>query len=147
MITLREITRDNYVTCLNLKVSKEQESFVAPNTWSLAQSKYETECIPLAIYKDDEMVGFLLYCIADFDNNYWIYRLMIDEKYQRKGYAYQAMLKLLEIITADKNHNKIYIDHHPDNIEANKLYSKLGFKKTDEFAKVDDFNIFMRYDY
>ena len=41
MILLREITRDNYMDCLRLKVKPEQLSFVASNAVSLAQSKYE----------------------------------------------------------------------------------------------------------
>ena len=141
MVTLQEITRENYKTCLNLNVSKG----VAPNTWSLAQSKYETECIPLAIYNDDVMVGFLMYCISPEDNEYWIYRLMVDEKYQRKGYAYEAMQQLLEIITADKTHSKIYLDTGHDNIEALNLYEKLGFIRTDDYIEKDV--VFMRFDY
>ena len=141
MVSLREITRKNYKTCLNLHVSKG----VAPNTWSLAQSKYEPECIPLAIYNDDVMVGFLMYCIAPEDNEYWIYRLMIDEKYQRNGYAYEAMKQLLNIITADKSHNKIYIDTGHDNIEALNLYEKLGFVRTNDYIEKDC--VFLRFDY
>ena len=141
MVSLQEITRDNYIMCLNLSVSKG----VAPNTWSLAQSKYETECIPLAIYNDEIMVGFLMYCIAPEDGEYWLYRLMIDEKYQRHGYAYEAMQALLRIITADKTHNKIYLDTGHDNIEAINLYEKLGFIRTDDYIEKDI--VFMRFDY
>ena len=141
MVTLQEITRDNYKECLNLNVKKG----VAPNTWSLAQSKYETECNPLAIYNDDVMVGFLMYCISPEDNEYWIYRLMVDEKYQRQGYAYEAMKKLLKVITTDKTRNKIYLDTGDDNVEALNLYQKLGFIKTDDY--IEKSVIFMRYDY
>ena len=47
MITLREITRENYIACLLLKVKTEQENFVATNAISLAKAKYEPECIPI----------------------------------------------------------------------------------------------------
>ena len=145
MIKLKEITRTNYITCCNLKVSKEQENFVAPNVWSLAKSKYEPECIPLAIYKNDDMVGFIMYCIDVDDGHYWIYRMMIDERYQRKGYAYEAMRQLINIITADKAHDRIYIDCVQKNIEAQNLYAKLGFVRTDDYIEKDC--VFMRFDY
>ena len=141
MVTLQEITRENYQLCINLKADKG----VAPNVYSLAQSKYEPECIPLAIYNDDVMVGFLMYCISAEESEYWVYRLMIDEKYQRRGYAYEAMQILLKIITTDKTHNKIYIDTGHDNIAALNLYEKLGFIRTDEWVEKDC--VFMRFDY
>jgi len=144
MIELKEITRENYRACCNLKVKKKQEKFVASNTWSLAQSKYQPECIPLAIYNNNDMVGFLMYCIDADDGQYWIYRLMIDRRYQRKGYAYEAMKQLLQMITADKTRSKIYIDCKHKNIEAQKLYGKLGFTRTDE---IDDQEVYMRLDY
>jgi len=144
LVRLREITRDNYKNCCLMKVKKEQESFVATNSFSLAQSKYEPECIPLAIYNDEDMVGFLMYCIDVNDGNYWIYRLMIDENHQRQGYAYEAMTMLLRVIAADKSHDKVYIDCRHDNIAAQELYKKLGFKQTDEF---DEQEVYMRLDY
>ena len=144
MIELREITRENYRTCCNLKVRNDQLNLVAPNTFSLVQSKYEPECIPLAIYNNDEMVGFLMYCINAEVGQYWIYRLMIDECYQRKGYAHEAMRQLIQTITTDRTHNKIYIDTRHDNIVAQSLYEKLGFVRTDEF---DEQEVYMRLDY
>lgn len=145
MVNLREITRENYITCLRLKVKSEQESFVASNAISLAQSKYEPECIPLAIYDDEVMVGFTMYCVDTEVNTYYIYRLMIDEKYQSKGYGHESMKLLLKKIKADPNYNRIYIDCRPENIAAQRLYAELGFVPTDDINDGDD--IYMRYDY
>ena len=144
MVSLRDITKENWKKCCQLKVEKEQENFVATNAWSLAQSKFQPECIPLAIYHDEDMVGFLMYCIDADDGEYWVYPLMIDRQHQRRGYAFEAMKFLLNIITADKSHNKVYIDCRHDNLGAQILYEKLGFKRTDEF---DDQDVYMRLDY
>ena len=144
MIELREITRDNYKQCVNLRVSDNQQNFVASNVFSLTQAKYEPECIPLAIYTDDEMVGFVMYCVDIDDDNYWIYRLMIEEKHQRKGYAFDAMMQVIDIIKQDKTRHKIYIDCKHENIAAQELYAKLGFVRTDE---IDDLEVYMRLDY
>lgn len=144
MITLREITRDNYKECCQLTLKKEQQKLVAPNAFSLAQSKYEPENIPLAICHEEEMVGFLMYCINADVGAYWINRLMVDEKYQRRGYARKAMAELLKTITSDTAHGKVYIDTRHDNSAAQRLYEQLGFARTDEFG---DQEVYMRLDY
>ena len=102
MITLKEITKDNFWDCIELTVSKDQEDFVTSNAISIAQSKVQPECIPLAIYHHDIMVGFVMYCLDVDDNEYWIYRFMIDEKYQNMGYGTQALEQVIERIKEDK---------------------------------------------
>lgn len=127
MVSLKEITRENFWDCISLSVADFQVDFVTSNAVSIAQSKVQPECIPLAVYDDDIMVGFAMYCIDKDDGEYWIYRLMIDKKYQSKGYGTSAMQKLIDIIKKDKTHNKIFIGVHKDSMPAVKLYSSLGF--------------------
>ncbi len=40
MIELRTITRDDWETCIDLKVARHQAHFVASNLYSLAQSRF-----------------------------------------------------------------------------------------------------------
>ena len=127
MIKLKEINRDNFHPVLELAVFDEQNEYVASNCYSLAQAKAQSECVPLAIYSDDELVGFVMYCMDYEDNEYWIYRIMIDRKHQRKGYGKLAMLRVLEILQQDKEHSKVYLSFEPENLEAKKLYESLGF--------------------
>lgn len=144
MVYLKEITRDNYLECLKLKVRDDQRNFVASTAFSLAQSKFESQCIPVAIYNDGVMVGFLMYALDPDDNNYWIWRLMIDEKYQRKGYALEAMNKIISRITSDKSRNKILISFKESNTAAEALYKKVGFHHTGDII---DNEIVMQLDY
>ena len=76
MITLRPISKDNLWECLDLSVHPNQQQYVASNAISISQSKVQPECIPLAIYHDEMMVGFLMYCLDSEDDEYWIYRLL-----------------------------------------------------------------------
>ena len=62
MIEFREIDRHNFLDVIDLRVAEEQKSFVAPNVFSLAQAKAFPECICLAIYYFDVLVG--LRCTA-----------------------------------------------------------------------------------
>jgi diamine N-acetyltransferase len=127
MIEFREITKENFWKCVELSVSKVQTAFVTSNAISIAQSKVQPECIPLAVYDNDIMVGFLMYCIDEDDGEYWIYRMMVDEKYQSKGYGKQMLEKLLEFIKQDRTRNKIYLGVHKESITAVKLYKRFGF--------------------
>ncbi|MBU5426819.1 GNAT family N-acetyltransferase [Tissierella pigra] len=127
MLKLIDIDSENFWEITKLKVTKEQEEFVASNTFSIAQSKVQPECIPLAIYKDKTPIGFLMYCMDSIDNEYWIYRVMIDIKYQSKGYGRQAMELLVNRIKEDKEHHIIYISFEPENQWAKSMYESMGF--------------------
>ncbi len=136
MIKLEEVTKKNYLNCLSLKLSKEQQGLIASNAFSLAQAKFHPECSPYAIYKDSKMVGFLMHCIDEDDNNHWIWRLMIDTNHQGKGYAYQAMMMIIDKIKEDKTRDRILISFVPGNKAAEALYKKLGFVHTGRY--IDD---------
>ena len=132
MIKLREINRDNFHSVLELSVFDEQNDFVASNCYSLAQAKAQPECVPLAVCNDDELVGFVMYCLDYDDNEYWIYRIMIDKKHQKKGYGKLAMLRVLERLQQDDEHSKVYLSFKPENAGAENLYESLGFTPTGE---------------
>lgn len=128
MILFKEITKENFWDCIELTVAEDQADFVTSNSVSIAQSKIQPECIPLAVYDNDIMVGFIMYCIDEDDGEYWIYRMMIDKNHQSKGYGKEALKKLLEIIKKDKSYNKIYLGVHKESIYAVKLYKSFGFE-------------------
>ena len=132
-IQLIEINRDNWEQVIALKVHDEQNNFVASNLYSLVQAKYQPECKPLAIYDDCLLVGFLMYVIPTAEqNDYWIYRLMIDKNHQQKGYGKIAMQQVVDLIKQDKEYSKIYISFEPNNLVAKTLYERLGFVSTGE---------------
>ncbi|MEC1179537.1 GNAT family N-acetyltransferase [Metasolibacillus meyeri] len=128
MIQFKEIDRKNFWDVIDLNVAEEQKDFVASNLFSLAQAKAYPECICLAIYAEEVLVGFVMYCMDEDDHEYWIYRLMIDEKFQGKGYGKAAMEKLIVHIKKDVNHHVIYLSFEPENHLARRLYKKLGFE-------------------
>ena len=130
MLSLVEIDRHNYLSILDLSVSEAQRPFVASNTYSLAQAYVQPECVPLALYAESRPVGFAMYCIDESDREYWIYRLMIDQRHQGRGYGRAAMLLLLDRIRSemDEEHHWIYISFEPENEIAKALYESLGFQ-------------------
>ena len=127
MLKLIDIDSENFWEIIKLKVTKQQEEFVASNTFSIAQSKVQPECIPMAIYNDETPIDFLMYCMDSIDKEYWIYRIMIDIKYQSSGYGRKAMELLINRIKEDKEHHVIYISFEPENEWTKTLYESIGF--------------------
>ena len=129
MLRLVEIDRYNYLPVLDLRVSPEQESLVASNQYSLAQAYAQPECVPLALYAENRPVGFAMYALDEDDHQYWIYRLMIDQRYQGVGYGREAMTLLIDRIRglSDEEHTCIFISFEPENAIARALYESLGF--------------------
>ena len=129
MLHLVEIDRYNYLSVLDLSVSPEQKDFVATNQYSLAQAYAQPECVPFALYAENRPVGFAMYSLDKDDHQYWIYRLMIDQRYQGVGYGREAMGLLIDRIRglSDEDHNRIYISFEPENAVAKALYESLGF--------------------
>lgn len=132
-ITLRQITAENWEKAIQLKVSEDQQSFVASNLYSLAQVQYLTDFKAMGVYEEEEMVGFAMYGIDPDDGNYWIYRLMIDEKSQGKGFGKAALDEVLKDI---RNTNStavpfVVLGYEPNNHLAKKLYENAGFVETE----------------
>lgn len=125
-ISLREITQDNFSACMRLSVRKDQP-YVASNSYSVAESKIFPNWITNAIYYDEEMVGFMMYTKDYEENELYLCRFMIDQKYQGKGYGRAAMDKLKEIAMIDENIYKIALSTSPENENGIRFYEKFGF--------------------
>ena len=127
--TLREITESNFLECMRLRVRDDQR-FVASNVYSVAQSKIEPKYVPMAIYHEDTMVGFVMYQLNYQKKELYECRLMIDQQYQHMGYGKGALDVLKEIAVGDPGIEKIELSTKPDNTYGIKVYERFGFKDT-----------------
>lgn len=133
MLTLKPITKDNWEDAIQLKVKEEQKNFVASNLYSIAEVQFLDQFTACGIYAGNQMVGFAMYGIDSEDKNYWIYRLMIDERHQGKGYGSAAVKLVIEEI---KSMNTIgipliMIGYDKENEGARAAYKKAGFIETE----------------
>ena len=128
MLRLETVDRYNFRSLIDLSVAKEQEAFIVSNAYSLAQAGVQPECVPLGVYLDNRPVGFAMYCLDPDDRQYWIYRLMIDRRYQGKGYGREALRQLIALLKADPDCGSIYISFEPGNEPARRLYESMGFR-------------------
>ena len=92
------------------------------------------------IYLGEEMIGFALYGIDEDDHEYWIYRMMIDQKHQGKGYGKEAIKLVIDDIKMIKEdrHKTIILSYEPTNEHAKQVYEKVGFKEIDGLMISDE---------
>jgi diamine N-acetyltransferase len=127
-VTLKQITKENWEECIDLTVGVEQKKFIASNLYSIAQVQFLTNFEAFAIYHNDTMVGFTLFGLDEDDHNYWIYRIMVDEKYQGNGYGSAALDQIIRYLSEKPDCDLIYLGYHPENYGAERLYFSAGFK-------------------
>jgi diamine N-acetyltransferase len=126
-ISIKPITEANWEEAANLRVLPEQINFLTPNVYSIAESKFHPELVPCAIYAGATMVGFLMYFRDPRDDQYWLYRFMIDERYQGRGYGKRALLQLIEIIRTFPDAPELNVGYDLENHVAANLYKSVGF--------------------
>ena len=145
MVTLRKITLDNVGKIFLLKAD---EDLVATNPWSLAQAfAYVCEngtdkLLVRGIYFEETPVGFMMVdldakddCIDNNGERYFhLWRLMVDEKFQDKGYGRAAMEILIEELKSriHGDARALYTSTVPLSTVTPKFYGSFGFVVTGE---------------
>lgn len=148
-LSLRPISRENWLTCVRLRVAPEQERFVSDNAFSLAQAAYEDGHHPHGIYLGDEMVGFVLYHVGPHEPEMvrlgatepvrgWIYRLMVVPRHQGHGIGRRVMVEVIRRLRQEHGLLHIYIDRLADNDVSDRLYTSLGFRATGQIIHGQD---------
>ncbi|MDD0820647.1 N-acetyltransferase [Bacillus cereus] len=131
-VYLKAIDKKNWEEAITLSVTEEQQTFIASNLYSIAEVQFLDNFYANGIYLDEKMIGFTMFGIDPDDNNYWIYRLMIDEKFQGQGMGKQAIhLVIDEIRNNNANSSIIMIGYAPENLTAKFVYKKAGFIETE----------------
>ncbi len=150
MIELRKIDSDNVWKVIKLSVNIEQENFVATNTQSIIEAYTAITsggvALPFGIYEDDCLVGFVMFGYGTTgeesdpviaQNNYCIWRFMIDKKYQHQGIGKKALFVSLQYLESMPCGNADYcwLSYEPENVIAKKLYSSVGFHENGEMCE------------
>ena len=149
MIKLIEITNKNIWKVCALEPFDEQKDFVAENIQSLAEA-YATRnegnnALPLAVYNDDTLIGFVMIGKGTVGNedesdlikeNYSLWRLMIDKKYQGQGLAKQTIDAAMALIRTFPfgEAKKVWLSYEPENTRARTIYQKYGFVENGEMC-------------
>lgn len=136
-VGLREVTRDTVRTICDLKVSKEQEQFVASNSISIAEAHFSNEAWFRAVYADETPVGFVMLARVPREERarlgtHFLWRFMIDERYQGRGYGRKALESVMQHLKKESNANALHISCREGKGSPKGFYKKMGFKETGE---------------
>ncbi|ENN88880.1 spermine/spermidine acetyltransferase [Rhizobium freirei PRF 81] len=143
-VTLERVTREDYQPVLSLRPHDHQTSYVASNEESLEEAEENPACVPLIIRVEGEPVGFAMYALDEDDGNYWIYRLMIDGRFQGRGYGRAALIQIVSLLAEIPECLRVVLGVHPENEKARRLYEHVGFRLTDDVINGE---LVMRYDF
>jgi diamine N-acetyltransferase len=134
-IELRELDKSNYRDILNLKVADNQTGFVASNAISLAQALFHSQAWYRGIYRGDTAVGFVMLDLDMEKPDYYLWRYMIDEKFQGHGYGYKALELVIEHVKSLPNSTEFLLSYVPKEGNPKGFYEKLGFLDTGEIEE------------
>lgn len=129
-IELRELSKSNYRDILKLKVAHNQTGFVATNAISLAQALFHPQAWYRGIYYEDTPVGFVMLDLDMDKPEYYLWRLMIDEKFQGKGYGLKALELVIEHVKNLPDSTEFLLSYVPEQGNPKRFYEKLGFMDT-----------------
>lgn len=135
VVTLRPVTAENVYDVMRLRVSKEQEQFVADNARSLAEAAYNQFAWPRAIYADETPVGFVMLYDDPHTPEYFLWRLMVDHRYQRLGFARRALEQVVEYVAGRPNAASLGVSYVPGEGSPQGFYAALGFVETGEVVE------------
>lgn len=131
MVRLASVTKENLDEVLALRVSESQRGYVSTTAESLAQAYvYGGTAFPFAVYDGESPVGFIMMGYYEQKHYYTLWKLLIDEKHQHKGYGRKALELGIDFLKKRFDVTDIYTGVVPENTAAKSLYLSMGFTET-----------------
>ncbi|SMF84984.1 diamine N-acetyltransferase [Paenibacillus uliginis N3/975] len=125
-LTLTDVDKNNYEDVCDLTVADNQHEYVADNTWSLVESKFNPSYQTRAICLEGKPVGFFMW-VPETKRRISIWRFMVDQNYQNKGIGRKALLLAIDEIKRTDGLEEIEICYNPNNPVAKDFYASFGF--------------------
>jgi diamine N-acetyltransferase len=140
VVTLNEITQDNRAAVMDLRVSPDQEDFVAGVADSLREAAESPEARPWyrAVYAECRPVGFVMLAenVPPGDERYpwryFLWRLLIDERFQGKGYGRATLDALVAWLRSRPGADALFTSAVPGQSSPVTFYEHYGFERTGE---------------
>lgn len=131
-VELRETTGETVRAVCLLHVAPDQRGFVAPNAVSFAEAMYEPKAWFRAVVADDVPVGFVMLSIDPDKPEVYLWRFMIDERYQGRGYGRAAIAQVVEHARTVPGATELLVSWVPADGGPEPFYRGLGFEPTGE---------------
>ena len=135
MINLKEITSKNLKSIIDLNVKDDQKNYVASNSVSIAQGHYSNSAWFKGIFNDNRPVGFVMLDLIEEENKCFLWRFMIDRKYQGKGFGKIALTQVIDFVRSLNLYTYIATSYVPAENGAGGFYKNFGFIESEEITK------------
>ena len=132
VVELREVTKELVRAVCILHVAPNQRGFVAPNAVSFAEAMFEPTAWYRAVVADDVPVGFVMLSIDEVAPKYYLWRYMIDERYQGRGYGRAALALVIDHVRTLPGAAELLVSWVPEPGGPEPFYRGLGFEPTGE---------------
>lgn len=133
-VLLREISKNTFREICRLSVTDKQNAFIAPNGFSIAEAYFNRERAWLrGIYANDTPVGFLMLDDQPDKPEYYLWRFMIDKRFQGMTFGRQALELLIAHVKTRPNAAELFTSVNPKEGGPQQFYEKSGFSLTGEF--------------
>jgi len=131
MIRLELVNKDNFDKVLDLEVAPKDQRRVASVEYSLAQAwlyRDSEVLFPYAVKSGQLTVGFLLLSYQHMENSYYIWRLLIDQKYQNQSFGKEVIRQVLQRARDDQQCHKVTVNYVIGNHKMRYILEKFGFQ-------------------
>ena len=92
------------------------------------QEKYNTSYFPIFDLKTNELIGCCGLRLSNIDDNSYELGIHLRSKFWNKGIAFEAASEIIKYGFNTLKATKIFVGHHPNNLNSKKVIDKLGFK-------------------
>lgn len=137
-LSLCEVNQANLYSVLKLDVDPAQRQFVAPNAFSIAEAHFEPRAWFRAVCVDEAPVGFIMLYQDTEAPEYFLWRLMVDQRYQGLGYGRRAVELLIDYVRTLPNAAELLVSAVPGDGTPIPFYERLGFVRTGEVMDGED---------
>ena len=134
-VKLKEIDASSVLAVCALSVHPDQQKFVTPNAISIAQAYFSEHAWFRMICADETPAGFVMLEDQPEKPEYYLWRFMIDARFQRKGYGHRAISLLVEHVKTRPQATELLTSVVQAESGPQGFYESLGFELTGEYEE------------
>jgi diamine N-acetyltransferase len=127
-LNLRDLTKDSFYAVCLLSVKPEQVNHVDSNAISIAEASFSESAWFKGIYLNDIAVGFVMVDVKPNENKYYLWRFMIDAKYQGLGLGKHSIELLLVELKNQFGASQLTTSIVSGENNPLRFYESLGFR-------------------
>ncbi len=151
MVSLIELSEENWMDFARLSVDESQKNYLASNIGIIARGYVyrDSRAKVVGIVADEKPIGLAM--VRDMNDEpacYELQQFMIDKNYQGKGYGYEALGLILDSLKKEQKYDCVEVCVKMKDAQAIHVYEKAGFVDTgyiDEDVP-DSYNLVYRFE-